>query len=314
MVAFFLDLLVDSNAYHYENQLMKFFYCYYNYDFCVPSLLAEDDSPSFIGSGGYSENDNDMKKLKKVVTWSSRYSHSTAPHRHAVFGGERIFDGKNNLNINAKVKNYVTTAISAYDTGKIPSIAGLYSEYSLFDYYGSAKGYGNRYKTQNNTGNYIVNQYVVDTEKIEVDGMNVSILNQTTNTQFEGKQYGYATGSERVETDDVKDSTQIFKPQKNDGKISRGQTLTESQSSCDSYKAHNAKYWYSLSPYEDQRFDTAEPNRGLTSEPISSSFQINIDYQKIELNADVYGGSKNEQGKYGWFSPEHITMLPLIKL
>jgi hypothetical protein len=145
--------------------------------------------------------------------------------------------------------------------------------------------------------------------------MNVSILNQTTNTQFEGKQYGYATGIERDKTNTI-DTTQIFTIQKNDddGKISRVQTLTDLQSSCDSYKKHNEKYWYSLSPHEDQRFDTAEPNRGLTSEPISSSFSINIDYQKIELNADVYGSSKNEQGKYGWFSPEHITMLPLIKL
>lgn len=311
MVAFFLDLLVDSNGYHYENQLMKFFYCYYNYDFCVPSLLAEDDSPSFIGSGGYSENDDDMKKLKKVVTWSSRYSHSTAPHRHAVFGGKKVLD---NLGNNGAVHSYVSPAITAYDTTKLPAIAGLYSEYSLFDYYGSAKGFGSRYKTQNNTGNYIVNQYVVKTEQIVVDGMNVTILNQTTNTQFEGKsQYGYATGGNRDKTD-TRDTTQIFTTKTNNGKISRVQTLTNSQSSIDSYKTHNAKYWYSLSQYEDQRFDTAEPNRGITSQPISSNFQINIDYQKIELNADVYGSTKNEQGQYGWFSPEHITMLPLIKL
>jgi hypothetical protein len=77
--------------------------------------------------------------------------------------------------------------------------------------------------------------------------MNVSVLNQTSNTLFEGKsQYGYATGGNRDKTD-TRDTTQIFTTQSNNGKISRVQTLTDSQSSIDSYKTHNAKFWYSLS-------------------------------------------------------------------
>ena len=80
------------------------------------------------------------------------------------------------------------------------------------------------------------------------------------------------------------------------------------------YYQINRHTWYGLSPYQDARFDTSQPNRGLSSKPIYISTVAKIRYQKTNQNKYGYCNGTEHNGQYGFFSPEHITMLPLIKI
>lgn len=340
MVNFFLHLLCDSQ-FCQDGQLMKYFYTYYSYNFQVPKFLSDDFTPSFIGSGGYSENDTNRVKLKKVVQWESKFNHASVPHRHGVFAGKSIL---NNLN----VADFNNTSFSSYYKGnKISSavnssvnIATFYGgEIQNFRNYGttgSYKGSRGAFKTESHP-NYIINQYHVLKETVKKDNMNVTILNNNWKSLdsgvFDGKNwqtrdyYGYPTGGHRQFINqpadwgtgnvglDKKPTTNSENTWPNSQYEKYADTyLINSQETREKYFDYQKNTWYSLSAYEDPRFDTAEPNRGLSSPPIASTQTIKIDYQKIELNALGYKAAQNENGKYGFFSPQHITMLPLIKL
>jgi hypothetical protein len=44
------------------------------------------------------------------------------------------------------------------------------------------------------------------------------------------------------------------------------------------YYRYNRPAWYSLLPKEDSRFDTSEPNRGISSPPIANLAGVEIKY------------------------------------
>lgn len=339
MVNFFLHLLCNSQ-FCQDGQLMKYFYTYYSFDFQVPKFLPDDFTPSFIGSGGYSENDTNRVKLKKVVQWESKFNHASVPHRHGVFAGKSIL---NNLN----VADFSNASFSSYYKGNKISSA-INSSVNIATFYGGEiqnfRGFGTRSSFKGKRGafktetqpNYIINQYYVQKDSIKKDRMNVTILNNNwqslENGVFDGKKYetrdyyGYPTGGKRKFIEQPENwgnsNVSLDKPILNSDntlpnsqhEIYSDENLINSQTTRENYFNHQKNTWYSLSAYEDPRFDTAQPNRGLTSPPIASTQTIKIDYQKIELNALGYKSNENENGKYGFFSPQHITMLPLIKL
>jgi hypothetical protein len=73
----------------------------------------------------------------------------------------------------------------------------------------------------------------------------------------------------------------------------------------DTYK----DYPYSLIHAEDPRFENAEPNRGITSEPKELGSTTVYYYKKSDA-ASVFMNTTSQN----WFTPENITMLPLIKI
>jgi hypothetical protein len=68
-------------------------------------------------------------------------------------------------------------------------------------------------------------------------------------------------------------------------------------------------YPYSLIHAEDPRFENAEPNRGITSEPKELG-STTVYYHKKSDATSVFMNTSSQN----WFTPENITMLPLIKI
>jgi hypothetical protein len=102
-------------------------------------------------------------------------------------------------------------------------------------------------------------------------------------------------------------------PRPDDYELPVNDDASDKLSQADAYLQSHKRSWYALLPFEDPRTDTAEPNRGITSEPIPTGGTIEIEYKKMSINANKYGTKRNN-AEYGFFSPEHINMLPLIKL
>lgn len=74
------------------------------------------------------------------------------------------------------------------------------------------------------------------------------------------------------------------------------------------YTTYNG-YPYSLRHGEDPRFENAEPNRGITSPPINLGNSPIYYYKKSDASS-VFMNTSSQN----WFTPENITMLPLIKI
>lgn len=309
MVEYFIRLL--SSGLSRQSNLRMFCYGFYNYDFQVPSLLSQDGSSTFISSCGWNDSDDKRTQLKKVVQWYTRFSHSTRPHRHAVFAGKTLLNNLNQIPVPDVYK-----ASQASVTSPV-NLAGFWGgqEFPFSSWY--KKG-GTKGKITEAYGNYIINQFYVKTDNVLVNGMNVTVLiNDGVSRYFQGEvlrtRYGWKTGRFRT-----------FTPVKNDSSVQNQTNFpnpeflkkfddeTKLELLMDYYQ-YNKDCWYSLLPKEDPRFDTSEPNRGISSAPIPSKSTINISYHKIKDNAKgYYTGDKSDS--LGFFSPQHITMLPLIKI
>ena len=325
MVNIFLQyfLCLDSEKVRAERDLINLFFTFFNYNFCVPSLLSQEKTPTFIGSGGYAENDENRIKLKKVVEWKCKYSHATVPHRHAVFGGKSVLD---DLQVPiANIASHYKCNELTVGTNNIPNIANFYGG-EMFKFRSYSKYGGWTYTLRQNFGNYIVNQYHPQMEAVNVDDkFSVNIMYNQGRVQYENhiedkekrKPHGWKTGSHRVFTgfknkksdnwDDITNVESFESEKYNKDNLDKSEIRKQ-------YRDEQLRAWYGLLPYEDPRFDTSQPNRGLTSAPIKSTMQINITYKKLSDNKALYGSPQNNMGDTGWFSPEHITMLPLIKL
>lgn len=357
MIQFFA-LLLDSQ--HKSDEfLLQYLYSFYCYDFCVPSMTPEDGSSSFIGSGGYVQNDNDRTKVKKIIEWQSKYTHSTIPHRHAVFAGKSILDDLNQFKYSAIPTHY---GMGQIDLQSPVNIAGWYGgEIHPFNKY-NKKGYKLKY-IDDQKDNYIINQHHSTLDTVNINGMKVNILtNSGKNLNVAGltdegikqggRNYSWATGGYRkLSGDSLHLLTDKNKNRKNPQvKSSLYQTIKGDQSQPkiqwlgdieltqdndysntkflgdatkmsvqntsdrEQYYQINRHTWYGLSPYQDARFDTSQPNRGLSSKPIYISTVAKIRYQKTNQNKYGYCNGTEHNGQYGFFSPEHITMLPLIKI
>lgn len=83
MVNFFIYLMCSNHK--IDGSLQMYFFSFFNYDFQVPNFMHQHKTPVMIGSGAFSENDENRKKVKKVQSWSSNFSEGDNPHRHGVF-------------------------------------------------------------------------------------------------------------------------------------------------------------------------------------------------------------------------------------
>ena len=312
LVNFFMEIL--SSTMFRETNLRKYLYTYYNFDFQVPTLLPQDGSPSFIGTCGWEDSDENRCKWKKVIQWYTRFSHSTRPHRHAMFSGKSILD-----NLNQKPVPDIYSG-GHLDTVSPVNIAGFWGGQDFNFPKWNKKGGTNGKITEEN-GNYIINQHYLKTDEVDVNGMRVKVLvNDGTCDLFAGdksrNRYGWKTGKYRTftpKTEADKDNI-IHSQAPKEVWLNDWDENTPLQTLLDYYNYHSAS-WYALLPKEDPRFDTSEPNRGISSPPIPSTTEINISYEKINDNAKgYYPYSNNEYAKRGFFSPQHITMLPLIKI
>ena len=297
-----------------EINLRKYLYTFYNFDFQVPTLLPQDGSPSFIGTCGWEESDENRCKWKKVVQWFTRFSHSTRPHRHAMFAGKSILDTLNQKPVPSIYSGSILNKTSPVN------IAGFWGGEDFNFPKWNKKG-GTNGEITEAYGNYIINQHYLKTDEVDVNGMRVKVLvNDGTCDLFAGNvsrnRYGWKTGKYRTFTpkseNDTDDITHSQAPK--EAWLNDWDETTPLQTLNDYYKYHSAS-WYALLPKEDPRFDNSEPNRGISSPPIPSTTEINIRYEKLNDNAKGYQPHKNnDYAKRGFFSPEHVTMLPLIKI
>lgn len=398
MVNFFL-MLLDSTTCD-DGTLFKYLYSFFCYDFCVPTFLPEDDTPSFLGSGGFIESDEFSNIVRKPFVWKTKFTHSTIPHRHGVFAGKSLLDDTSVAEeVSAtKSQDYGYTSSAKYKTSQIPSHYRLgnitttsSSPIGIGGYWGGQiHPFENYYKKDypltyidDEYDNYIINQHHSKLDEVDIYGMKVNVLTNTgyymnnvslglkeeDNEKDEdedmskndkiraARRYSWATGGHRELTGNeiqilhykkVKNQYRGFAALKervksivngddiaiNDlqpeilGKITFKQNvkyegtqklgdssnydLTD-KSDMQEYYHYQKDSWYGLLPYEDQRFDNSEPNRGLSSEPIPFTGSMKLFYKKMQEN-QAYGSDKNGNAKFGFFSPEHITMLPLIKL
>jgi hypothetical protein len=77
--------LLSSVSHSTDDSINKFGYSYFNYDFQVPSMIDKYKAPVYIGSTGTSWSDPENKKIQEVYSWSSTFTETSVPHRHAVF-------------------------------------------------------------------------------------------------------------------------------------------------------------------------------------------------------------------------------------
>ena len=115
-------MLLDSTTCD-DGTLFKYLYSFFCYDFCVPTFLPEDDTPSFLGSGGFIESDEFSNIVRKPFVWKTKFTHSTIPHRHGVFAGKSLLDDTSVAEeVSAtKSQDYGYTSSAKYKTSQIPS-------------------------------------------------------------------------------------------------------------------------------------------------------------------------------------------------
>ena len=287
MVNYFIDIMTSTN--YYDGAIQMYCYSFYNYDFQVPNFLAQDKTPVLIGSGAYGEDDENRHKIKKVQSWSSTLGDADYPHRHLIFksftgdksytniAGYTIFKGGN------PSSSTVISAIS-YNTGSVPT------------YYGGKHGWG--HTRTDNSGNYTFNPQIVklesETGKTFLPPLVIQISDAESTTFWK-------TGKYRTGKPTNWDTTVNFT--RNDGDLMKNYY--------DKLKNNGGEsYAYSMFHWEDPRFENAEPNRGITTSPKPSSNATEIiNYKSQEANSVFYDAESSN-----WFTPENITMLPLIKI
>jgi hypothetical protein len=80
------------------------------------------------------------------------------------------------------------------------------------------------------------------------------------------------------------------------------------------YYKYEQPYWYSFRLKDDPRFDTGEPNRGITSPPTATYTYEHVPHDKLTINKENFGTGANGNLTGSFFSAENIKMLPLIKI
>lgn len=368
MVQYFIDLMVSGM--NIDTWVLQYCYSFYNYDFCVPSLMADDDTPTFIGSCGALESDEYRWQVKQVIQWNSKYNHASSPHRHGVFAGKTMLDDLNTYKPANTPSHYRFGELNVNSLEPV-NIATYYGgdihPYDTYNKKGWASAKSPRF-IEDGKPNYIINQFHTQLREMEINGMSTLIMEndgmnkhiQIDETQMKqidddtkklldvaGFPYGWATGGHRIllapdETAEptpdennvegnaqgrhYEDTPPYFtsveslgyvapgtNPRPDDYELPVNDDASDKLSQADAYLQSHKRSWYALLPFEDPRTDTAEPNRGITSEPIPTGGTIEIEYKKMSINANKYGTKRNN-AEYGFFSPEHINMLPLIKL
>ena len=292
-VQLFMRMLA-SYTHNTDDSINKFCYMYFNYDFQVPALVSSN--PVFIGSSGICWADPYNKKIKGIQSWSSNFTEHSIPHRHAVFYSPiEKYNDENADEIFSDRSNEL----------KIPSASCCHN--------GSMKKNSTRI---DGMGNYIVNDIVCgfqeNTENI--NGFSIKILELKAPENLEGAMSDYdlvVTGEERRKWTRRNENGEVESPSNQSYAELYKETFSSGASNLDAFNnfIDYEKDWkYSFRMIDDPRFDTAEPNRGITSGPSFSGDLYDIT-RKSQINQLNYPGSNAN-----YFSMEHISMIPLIKI
>ena len=294
-VQLFIDLLCTK---HYlPTNLNKFCYMYFNYDFQVPNLYTGQNEPTFIGSSGIRWSDARNRETIKVESWSSNFTSTSIPHRHALFCSPiQGFNKQDALNLFKGQPLSNSTVSGSACRG------------------GSLKANNNR---KDDTGSYIVNEIVcVDNDgkddkdnQPNVVGTRIKLIHipPSSDISFDN----IVTGKYRKDIkstspyDDFKDVETITWEEIEHDKNS-GQLISEK---LEKYYNYEKPYWFSFRIKDDPRFETAEPNRGITSSPYNIETYNYIKESKSEINKRNFGSDT-----VNFVSCENQKLLPLIKI
>ena len=292
-VQLFMRMLA-SYTHSTDDSINKFCYMYFNYDFQVPALVSSN--PIFIGSSGICWADPYNKKIKGIQSWTSNFTEHSIPHRHAVFYSPiEKYNDENADEIFSDRSNEL----------KIPSASCCHN--------GSMKKNSTRI---DGMGNYIVNDIVCgfqeNTENI--NGFSIKILELKAPENLEGAMADYdlvVTGEERRKWTRRNENGEVESPSNKSYAELYNETLKSGASNIDAFNEfidYEKDWTYSFRMIDDPRFDTAEPNRGITSGPSFSEDLYDI-IRKSQINQLNYPGSNAN-----YFSMEHVSMIPLIKI
>lgn len=288
MVNYFMDIMTSKS--YYDGAVQMFCYCFYNYDFQVPNFMADDNTPVLIGSGAYGEDDDNRWKVKKVQSWTSTFSEADIPHRHGIFWGATGSASFKN------VSSYqdIARVSSNIGGGQDPTAAMGYWSGSTHKF-SSMNKHGWSYTKTDGSGNYSITDIPV-TLQVENGKTFVPTL---VMQQTDGG--SWLTGNSRGALGG-KDNFVVFKDEV--------ENFTEDDGAkMNLYYETYKDYPYSLIHAEDPRFENAEPNRGITSEPKELG-STTVYYHKKSDASSVFMNTSSQN----WFTPENITMLPLIKI
>lgn len=293
LVNYFIDIMTSKS--YYDGALQMFCYCFYNYDFQVPNFLASDNTPVLIGSGAYGEDDGNRWKVKTAQSWTSNFSDADIPHRHGIFWGVTGSKSKKN------VADYqdIAKVTSQIGYGKDKTAQMGYWSGSTHPFNTMHKK-GWVYTKTDASGNYSITDIPI-TLKVENGKTFVpTLVMQQMQEKDEKNQVTWLTGNSRPKLHetynfvDFKDAIENFT--EDDG------------NKMNIYYKTFKDYPYSLIHGEDPRFENAEPNRGITSPPIDLGNSTIYYYKKTDSSTIFTTQTDN------WFTPENITMLPLIKI
>lgn len=281
-----------STKHRIQDNINKFCYMYFNYNFQVPYLISKDYSPVFIGSSGVSWSDPRMIQMKKIESWTSNFTTASIPHRHAIFCSPlRDFNDIDPKNFKGDSLSNKTVSGSAYNGGS-PS-----ENFDRVDGHGS----------------YIVNEIIGNWRPTtSTDSINDS--QNITGTRIQIIDIPYSTSDVDVSFDNIVTGSHRTKIKPKGGAIVPEPIYWETVSpndaiSMEDYANYQKDYWYSFRLQDDPRFDTGQPNRGITSPPTQTINYSSFPITKYDVNkSNFYLTNAN------FFAPENVKMLPLIKI
>lgn len=288
LVNYFIDIMTSKS--YYDGALQMFCYCFYNYDFQVPNFMSSDNTPVLIGSGAYGEDDDNRWKVKTAQSWTTTFSDADIPHRHGIFWG---------VTGNASFKNVSTYSNIARVSSQIGYGQDKTAQMGYWSgsthNFNKMNRHGWSYTKTDASGNYSITDIPV---KLSSNGNGKTFVPTLVMQQTEDG--AWKTGNNRPKLHDTYDFGD-FKDNVENFTEADGGKMTMYY---ETYKDNP----YSLLHGEDPRFENAEPNRGITSPPIELGNAIIHYYKKSEASTIFMTQTEN------WFTPENITMLPLIKI
>lgn len=340
-----------STKHRIEDSINKFCYMYFNYNFQVPKMMADDYSPVFIGSSGVRWSDPRNKEMIKVESWSSNFTSSSIPHRHALFcspidkfntdqyqnfsgsdissgsvsgssfnGGSLTDnsnreDGKGGYIVNEIIGQWRTLAYSDNstdsDTGQGTGSGQGSGQGTGDSSSSSSSGNTSAIDDPDTTINSIQNVSGVRVRVIDIpypnDGVDISFNNLVTGN-YRSKIASLKPVQEtdtQVEDDSESEETIVGA----DEYVSWDSVTKQDPETFTKYYEYEKDYWCSFRIQDDPRFDTGEPNRGITSAPIMTQTYSEIPITKRKVNEIHFYLSNGS-----FFSPENVKMLPLIKI
>lgn len=298
LVTYFIQLITSSKG--VDAPLVPFLYTFFNYDFQVPQFIANDRTPSFIGSSAYLYSNNYMKGNNKVQSWSCTYDCSFMPHRHYIALSK--YEKKNESITDDNCYPYIYHGYNLHPVwGESANASPYYSSTELSSSNstlaevcrgvtdickGNKHGWGKT--AMDGTGSYIFRDIEVSLESLIRNGVPVLIA-QSKNNEIPD----ITTGIDYTINDEVK----------------LNENFTYSDGDYKGYYEYHKDKWFSFQMgKDDPRFENAEPNRGISSTKTGIGF--GFDDQKTSKNITNFPNTTSTT----FFSMENVTMLPLIKL